>query len=110
METTDIKMCLNTEDVILEDTTPMVKQYLDIKKNYMDAVLLYRMGDFYETFFQDAITLSQDLEITLTKRDGGKIGKFPLAGIPIKSIDNYLPKLIEKGHKVAICEQLEDSA
>ena len=110
MDTDDIKVCLNTEDVVLEDTTPMVRQYLDIKKNYMDLILLYRMGDFYETFFQDATLVSRELEITLTKRDGGKIGKIPLAGIPIKAIDNYLPKLIEKGYKVAICEQLDDSS
>ena len=68
------------------------------------------MGDFYETFFEDAIVLSKDLEITLTSREGGSLGRIPMAGIPAKAIDNYLPKLLEKGHKISICEQLEDPA
>lgn len=101
---------INSIDVDINDATPMLKQFLEIKKNNLDVLLLYRMGDFYETFFEDALTLSKDLEITLTSREGGNLGRIPMAGIPAKAIDNYLPKLLEKGHKISICEQLEDPA
>lgn len=97
-------------DVDLSEATPMLKQFLEIKKNNLDVILLYRMGDFYETFFEDAVVLSKDLEITLTSREGGALGRIPMAGIPAKAVDNYLPKLLEKGHKISICEQLEDPA
>lgn len=107
MTNQDIKMCTYSKDVVWEETTPMLRQYLEIKKNYDDAILLYRMGDFYETFFEDAILISREIELTLTQRDGGKIGKVPLAGVPAKALNNYLVKLIEKGYKVAICEQEE---
>lgn len=100
----------NSIDVDINDATPMLKQFLEIKKSNLDVLLLYRMGDFYETFFEDAVTLSKDIEITLTSREGGNLGRIPMAGIPAKSIDNYLPKLLEKGHKISICEQLEDPA
>lgn len=99
---------INSIDVDINDATPMLKQFLEIKKNNLDVLLLYRMGDFYETFFEDAGVLAKDLEITLTSREGGNLGRIPMAGIPAKAIDNYLPKLLEKGHKIAICEQLED--
>ncbi len=100
---------INSGDVVLEDTTPVMRQYLNIKASNPNKILLYRLGDFYETFFEDAVTISKDLEIALTGRDAGKVyGKVPLAGIPVKSVDGYLQKLLEKGHKVAICEQLED--
>ena len=101
---------INSVDVDLNETTPMMKQFLEIKKNNLDVLLLYRMGDFYETFFEDALVLSKDLEITLTSREGGNLGRIPMAGIPAKAIDNYMPKLLEKGHKISICEQLEDPA
>lgn len=101
---------INSIDVDINEATPMLKQFLEIKKNNLDVLLLYRMGDFYETFFEDALTLSKDLEITLTSREGGNLGRIPMAGIPAKAIDNYMPKLLEKGHKIAICEQLEDPA
>ena len=101
---------INSVDVNIEEATPMLRQFLEIKKNNLDVLLLYRMGDFYETFFEDAIVLSKDLEITLTSREGGSLGRIPMAGIPAKAIDNYLPKLLEKGHKISICEQLEDPA
>ena len=97
-------------DVDLSEATPMLRQFLEIKKNNLDVILLYRMGDFYETFFEDAVVLSKDLEITLTSREGGALGRIPMAGIPAKAVDNYLPKLLEKGHKISICEQLEDPA
>lgn len=100
---------LNSLDVNLEDTTPVMQQYLEIKRAHPDAILLYRLGDFYETFFEDALIMSRELELTLTgKEAGAKIGRVPLAGVPAKAIDNYLEKLIEKNYKVAICEQLED--
>lgn len=101
---------INSVDVDLNEATPMLRQFLEIKKNNLDVLLLYRMGDFYETFFEDALILSKDLEITLTSREGGNLGRIPMAGIPAKAIDNYLPKLLEKGHKISICEQLEDPA
>lgn len=100
---------INSLDVNPEDTTPVMQQYLEIKRQYQEVILLYRLGDFYETFFEDAVTLSRELELTLTGRDAGSIlGRIPLAGIPAKSVDGYLEKLIEKNFKVAICEQLED--
>lgn len=100
---------INSADVVLEDTTTVMRQYLNIKREHEGSILLYRLGDFYETFFEDAVTLSRDLEITLTGRDAGKVyGRVPLAGIPIKAVNGYLQKLLEKGHKIAICEQLED--
>ena len=101
---------INSADVDINEATPMLKQFLEIKRANMDVLLLYRMGDFYETFFEDAVTLSRDLEITLTSREGGALGRVPMAGIPAKAVDNYLPRLLEKGHKVSICEQMEDPA
>lgn len=100
---------INSLDVNIADTTPVMQQYLEIKRQHQDVILLYRLGDFYETFFEDAVTMSRELELTLTGREAGPIlGRIPLAGIPAKSVDNYLQKLIEKNYKVAICEQLED--
>ena len=83
-------------------------QYDEIKSNYSDSILLFRMGDFYETFGQDATIASKILGIVLTKRSNGKASDVNLAGFPYHSLDNYLPKLIKAGHKVAICEQIED--
>ena len=86
---------INTADVIIEDATPAMQRYLEIKRENPGCLLLYRMGDFYETFFEDAVTLSRELEITLTGRDcGAKIGRIPLAGIPVKAIDSYLRFLL----------------
>ena len=100
---------VNTSDVCVEDATPAMQRYLEIKKEHPDCLLLYRMGDFYETFFEDAVTMSRELELTLTGRDcGAKLGRIPLAGIPMKALDGYLEKLVAKDIKVAICEQLED--
>ena len=99
---------IKSYEVNPEEVSPGTRQYLDIKKDNKDVLLLYRMGDFYETFFEDAITLSKELEITLTSRDAGKIGRIPLAGIPAKAVDSYIEKLVQKNIKVAICEQLED--
>ena len=85
--------------------SPVRRQYLEIKSRYTDALLLYRMGDFYETFDEDAITAARDLEIVLTQRDMGQGEVVPLAGIPYHALDGYLAKLIRKGHRVAIAEQ-----
>ena len=85
-----------------------MKQYYATKAKYPDAILLYRMGDFYETFGEDAILTAKILGITLTKRSSGSPGTVELAGFPHHAIDTYLPKLIRAGQRVAICEQLED--
>ena len=90
------------------NVTPLMKQYYSTKAQYPDALLLYRMGDFYETFGEDAITASRILGITLTKRSSGSPGTVELAGFPHHALDTYLPKLIRAGQRVAICEQLED--
>ena len=87
--------------------TPLMKQYNTIKVKYPDAILLFRVGDFYETFGQDAIKTAQILGITLTKRNNGS-DNLELAGFPHHSIDSYLPKLVRAGLRVAICDQLED--
>jgi len=92
---------------IPETLTPGMKQYFEIKQKHPDCILLFRMGDFYETFYNDAITISKELEIVLTSRGKGE-KKAPLAGIPYHALEPYLAKLVRKGHKVAICEQLED--
>ncbi|WP_163653231.1 DNA mismatch repair protein MutS [Listeria sp. PSOL-1] len=92
----------------MTEYTPMMKQYLSIKENYQDAFLFFRLGDFYEMFFDDALRASQILEITLTGREGGGTEKIPMCGVPYHSASGYIDTLIEKGYKVAICEQVED--
>ncbi|MDF2788439.1 MAG: mismatch repair protein MutS [Neobacillus sp.] len=89
--------------------TPMIQQYLTIKADYQDAFLFFRLGDFYEMFFDDAIKASQELEITLTSREGGSEDRIPMCGVPYHSAPNYIEQLISKGYKVAICEQMEDA-
>lgn len=90
--------------------TPMMQQYMQIKEQYKDALLFFRLGDFYEMFFDDAIICSRELEITLTGKDCGLEERAPMCGVPHHAVDNYLAKLIEKGYKVAICEQVQDPA
>ncbi len=100
---------IKTKDVDIEKLTPVMQQYLENKRQNPDAVLLYRLGDFYETFFEDAVLLSKELELTLTGRDAGAVyGRVPLAGIPVKAVSGYLERLVNKNIKVAICDQLED--
>ena len=100
---------INSWEVKPEDTTPVMQQYLKIKSENPGILLWYRLGDFYETFFEDALVMSKELELTLTGRDAGpKLGRVPLAGIPAKAADGYLEKLVQKNYKVAICDQLED--
>lgn len=88
--------------------TPMMKQYLSVKDKNPDAILFFRLGDFYEMFFDDALTASRELEITLTRRDAGLEEKAPMCGVPYHVASNYISKLINKGYKVAICDQVED--
>ena len=90
--------------------TSMMLQYLEIKEQYKDFILFYRLGDFYEMFFQDAITASRELELTLTGRDCGEKERAPMCGVPYHSVEPFIGKLISKGYKVAICEQMEDPA
>jgi len=91
-------------------TTPMIKQYLSIKEEYADAILLYRMGDFYEMFFEDAETASRQLEITLTSRNKKDEFPIPMCGVPHKAVQGYIARLLDHGNKVAICDQIEDPA
>jgi len=95
---------------MLNQITPLMKQYLDIKNQYPDCVILYRVGDFYEMFFDDAIKVSKVLELTLTGKDCGLDERAPMCGIPHHASDAYIPRLVAKGFKVAICEQMEDPA
>ena len=90
--------------------TPMMQQYLTIKEQHPDELLFYRLGDFYEMFFDDALTASRELELTLTGRDCGMAERAPMCGVPYHAVDSYITRLIEKGYRVAICEQMEDPA
>ena len=90
--------------------TPMMQQYLETKKQYKDCIIFYRLGDFYEMFFEDAITASKELEITLTGKNCGLEERAPMCGVPYHAVDSYLNKLVTKGYKVAIVEQVEDPA
>ena len=88
--------------------SPMMQEYVKTKEEYKDCILLYRLGDFYEMFFEDALTASKELEITLTGKDCGLKERAPMCGVPFHSVETYINRLIEKGYKVAICEQVED--
>jgi DNA mismatch repair protein MutS len=92
----------------MKPVTPMIKQYLEIKSQYPDAILFFRMGDFYEMFFEDAHTGSRELDIALTSRDKGQKDGIPLCGVPHFAVETYISKLLEKGYKVALCDQVED--
>jgi DNA mismatch repair protein MutS len=94
-----------------DDLTPMMRHYVDLKDQYPHALLLYRVGDFFETFFQDAITIARELELVLTSKDAGKeIGRVPLSGIPHHALDRYCALLVERGYAIAICDETEDAA
>ena len=88
--------------------SPMMTQYLETKKQYPDCILFYRLGDFYEMFFEDALTASKALEITLTGKECGLEERAPMCGVPYHAVDNYLSRLVQQGYKVAIAEQMED--
>ena len=88
--------------------SPMMTHYLETKKQYPDCILFYRLGDFYEMFFEDAKTASRELEITLTGKECGLEERAPMCGVPYHAVESYLNKLVQKGYKVAIAEQMED--
>ena len=94
----------------MAELTPMMKQYFQIKENYPDTILMFRLGDFYEMFFEDAKKVSAELDLVLTGRDCGQEERAPMCGVPFHSADSYIARLVAKGYKVAICEQLEDPA
>src|SRR5256712_2376986 len=88
--------------------TPLMQQYRDIKSRHQDAILFFRMGEFYEMFYDDAETASRALGLTLTTRNNGGAADVPLAGVPVKAAADYVKKLVQRGFRVAICEQMED--
>lgn len=93
----------------MAELTPMMQQYLETKEQYQDCILFYRLGDFYEMFYEDALTASKELEITLTGKSCGQEEKAPMCGVPYHAVEGYLNKLVSKGYKVAICEQMEEA-
>ncbi len=95
-------------EVNIKDVSPMMAKYLETKEQYNDCILFYRLGDFYEMFFDDALTASRELELTLTQKSCGLTEKAPMCGIPYHAVENYLDIMVQKGYKVAICEQVED--
>ena len=94
----------------MAEMTPMMKQYFEIKEQHPNCILFFRLGDFYEMFFDDAKTASQELELVLTGRDCGQEERAPMCGVPFHSCESYIARLVAKGYKVAICEQMEDPA
>ena len=92
----------------MEQLSPMMQKYMETKSEYKDCILFYRLGDFYEMFFDDAKTASKELELTLTGKDCGLEERAPMCGIPFHAADSYITKLVSKGYKVAIAEQVED--
>ena len=99
---------MNRKDVDISKVTPMMKQYLEIKEKNEDIIIFFRLGDFYEMFFEDAIKVSRELELTLTGKNAGLKEKIPMCGIPHHAANIYIEKLVERGYKIGICEQLED--
>lgn len=99
---------MTLSEIPKEKLSPMMRQYAETKAQYSDCILFYRLGDFYEMFFEDAILVSRELELTLTGRDCGLSERAPMCGVPYHSVEIYLKKLVERGHKIAICEQLTD--
>ena len=94
----------------MAELSPMMKQYFEIKENNKDSILFFRLGDFYEMFFDDAKLASKELDLTLTGRDCGQKERAPMCGVPFHSCESYISRLVQKGYKVAICEQTEDPA
>ena len=99
---------MKRSEVNREKLSPMMQQYMEIKDKYEDSIIFFRLGDFYEMFFEDAILASRVLELTLTGKQAGLDERVPMCGIPHHAYASYVDELIEKGYKVAICEQLED--
>ena len=94
----------------MAELSPMMKQYMEVKAQNKGSILFFRLGDFYEMFFDDAILVSKELELTLTGRDCGQEERAPMCGVPYHSCESYIARLIKKGYKVAICEQMENPA
>ena len=92
----------------MANLSPMMQHYVATKEEYKDCILFYRLGDFYEMFFEDAVTVSRELELTLTGKECGLEERAPMCGVPYHAAETYVSRLIEKGYKVAICEQVED--
>ena len=101
---------MNLADVPKEKLSPMMQQYAATKEKYSDCILFFRLGDFYEMFFEDAILVSRELELTLTGKECGLDERAPMCGVPYHSVDLYLKKLVDRGYKIAICEQMTDPA
>lgn len=99
-----MKMC----DVDINKVSPMMKHYISVKNEHPDVIIFYRLGDFYEVFFEDAVLTSRELELTLTGRSAGLEERVPMCGVPYHAVDIYIEKMVEKGYKIGICEQLED--
>ena len=99
---------MKSNEVDLTKVTPAMRQYLEIKAENPDVIIFFRLGDFYEMFFEDAILVSRELELTLTGKSAGLEERIPMSGVPYHSANLYIDKLVEKGYKVGICEQLED--
>ena len=99
---------MKRSEIDREKLSPMMKQFLEIKDSYNDSIIFFRLGDFYEMFFEDAITASRELELTLTGKQAGLEEKVPMCGVPFKAYQPYLEKLVDKGYKVAIVEQMDD--
>ena len=100
---------MKRSEVDFNKLSPMMKQYMEIKNEYPDELLFFRLGDFYELFFEDGLIASRELELTLTGKNAGLDERIPMCGVPFHSVKPYLEKLVNKGYKVAICEQLEDA-
>ena len=96
------------ESIDITKVSPMMQHYISTKKEYSDCILFYRLGDFYEIFFDDALVASKELELTLTGKACGLEERAPMCGVPFHAVDSYLNKLVSRGYKVAICEQMED--
>ena len=99
---------MKRSEVNRDELSPMMQQYMEIKDQYEEEILFFRLGDFYELFFEDGILVSHELELTLTGKNAGLKERVPMCGVPFHSVKPYLEKLVDKGYKVAICEQLED--
>ncbi len=96
------------DEVDIEKVSPMMQHYIQTKREYKDCILFYRLGDFYEIFFDDALVASKELELTLTGKACGLEERAPMCGVPFHAAESYLNKLVSRGYKVAICEQMED--
>ena len=101
-------MGISIKDVTVSSLSPMMQHYVKTKEEYSDCILFYRLGDFYEMFFEDAQTVSRELELTLTGKDCGMEERAPMCGVPFHAAEVYINRLISKGYKVAVCEQVED--